>query len=179
MKKATVLLLPGFGGHAEQPILTSLSTRLESRGFSCTRKAPPRLSLKDDLQAYGEWLDGEVKAVSGPLIVVGRSFGGRLAVRLAARRPLAGLVLLGFPIRPPGKPRLADEAALGAVRCPTWVAQGTKDPLGPLAVLRRVVRTNAHVQIFPVRGARHEFGTQEAATLDAAASWLDLIDRER
>ena len=169
---STVVLLPGFQGRADQPILTRLSARLEPLGMTCLRRAPPRLKLTPDLEAYGEWLDHEVKDLPGPLIVVGRSFGGRLAVRLAARRRLAGLVLLGFPIRPPGKKRPHDEQALSALTCPTWIAQGTRDELGPLRVIRRFA---ANAEIFPVAGAGHDFGAKESATLDAAARWLGLL----
>jgi predicted alpha/beta-hydrolase family hydrolase len=169
-----VLLLPGFQGRADQPILVHLAKRLEPLGFRCLRRAPPRLKLTPGLETFGAWLDGEVSAVRGRLIVVGRSFGGRLAVRLAARRPLEAVVLLGFPIRPAGKKRPLDEAALASLRCPTWIAQGTKDPLGPLRVLRQFAVT---AEIFPVEGAGHAFGGQERVVLDAAAAWLDRTAR--
>lgn len=172
--RASVVLLPGFQGRADQPILTRLSSRLEPLGFTCLRRAPPRLKLTPDLEAYGGWLDEELAGLRGRLILVGRSFGGRLAVRLAARRPLEAVVLLGFPIHPPGKPRPLDEAALAALTCPTWIGQGTKDPLGPLRILRRVA---PRAQLHQVDGAGHAFGAQEAATLDAAAAWLDQTAR--
>lgn len=174
----TAVLLPGFGGRADQPILTRLERRLTPLGFSCLRLAPPRLPLSPELEAYGAWLDAALAEVKGPLVVVGRSFGGRLGVRLAARRKLAALVLLGFPIRPPGKRRPLDEAALSAVRVPTWVAQGSKDQLGPLRVLREVIRGTA-IELFEVKGAGHSFGAREAAVLDATAGWLDRTVRGR
>ncbi|MDP1821778.1 MAG: dienelactone hydrolase family protein [Archangium sp.] len=181
----TVVLLPGFQGRADQPILRRLEARLvggppraeslrspraESRGdLTCLRRAPPRLKLTPDLEAYVDWLEAEVSAVRGPLILVGRSFGGRLAIRLAARRKLAAVVLLGFPIRPPGKRRPLDEQALAALTCPAWIAQGTKDELGPMKVLRQFSGT---AEVFPVVGAGHSFGAKESATLDAAAKWI-------
>lgn len=164
-----VVLLPGFGGGADQPILTRLSSRLEAVGFDCLRLAPPRLKVTAGLEAYGQWLDRELLFVKGPLIMVGRSFGGRLAIRLAARRSLAAVVLLGFPIRPPGKRRPLDEAALAAVNCPMWIGQGTRDELGPMKVLRRF---SGAAVIFSVPGAGHDFRAQEASTLDAAVAWL-------
>jgi uncharacterized protein len=168
--RPTVVLLPGFQGAADQPILVDLSERLEALRFTCLRLAPPRLKLTPGLEAYGEWLDEQLVEVSAPLMVVGRSFGGRLAIRLAVRRPLAAVVLLGFPIRPPGKKRPLDEQALAALRCPTWIAQGTKDELGPMKVLKRFA---GRAEIFPLSGAGHSFGSHEDAALDAAAAWLD------
>lgn len=174
-RRATVVLLPGFNGRADQPVLVKLSTRLETLGFSCVRLAPPRLKLTPGLEAHVAWLEAAVSSLEGRLVLVGRSFGGRLAVRLAARRDLEAVVLLGFPVRPPGKQRPLDEAALQALRCPTWIAQGTKDPLGPLRALKQCA---GRAELFEVAGAGHSFtAKQEAAALDAAAAWLDRTAR--
>ena len=166
----TIVLLPGFQGSADQPILVNLSKRLEERGFTCLRLAPPRLKLTPDLDLYGAWLDEQLKDVRAPLALVGRSFGGRLAIRLAARRKLSAIVLLGFPIRPPDKKRPLDEQALAALTCPTFIAQGTKDELGPLRVLKRFAK---RAEILPLTGAGHDFGAKEDLALNAAAAWLD------
>ncbi len=170
MTRPTVVLLPGFGGSADQPMLVDLSERLEPLGFACLRIAPPRLKLTPELEVYGAWLDDQL--VPGRLIVVGRSFGGRLAIRLAARRKLEAIVLLGFPIRPTGKRRPLDEQALAALKCPTWIAQGTKDELGPMKVLRKFAGA---AEIFPLAGAGHDFGARQEQALDAAATWLNKL----
>ncbi len=170
MSRPTVVLLPGFQGSADQQILMNLTARLEPLGFPCLRLAPPRLKLTPELEVYGAWLDERLP--QGPLILVGRSFGGRLAIRLAARRKLEAIVLLGFPIRPPGKKRPLDEKALSALQCPTWIAQGTRDELGPIKLLRKVARA-AH--ILPLPGTGHDFGAKESAALDAAATWLHKL----
>ncbi len=169
----TVVLLPGFQGRADQPILVRLEARLVPLGFTCLRLAPPRLALTPGLEAYVEWLEGELATVKGALVIVGRSFGGRLAVRVASRRKLAAVVLLGFPVRPPGKPRPIDEAALGALGCPTLIVQGTKDALGPMQVLAPLVKRNPRLEVLPLEGAGHSFGSKEKAALDEAAAWLD------
>ena len=168
----SVVLLPGFQGSADQPILVDLSDRLEALGFTCRRLAPPRLKLTPDLEIYGAWLDEQLADIRAPLALVGRSFGGRLAIRLAARRRLAAIVLLGFPIRPPGKTRPLDEQALAALTCPTFIAQGTQDELGPMRVLRRFAK---RAEIFPLKGAGHDFGAKEDSALEAAAAWLDRL----
>ena len=165
-----IVLLPGFQGSADQKILVDLSKRLEQFGFHCLRLAPPRLKLTPDLELYVDWLDKQLSKIPAPLMLVGRSFGGRLAIRLAARRPLAAIVLLGFPIRPPGKQRPLDEQALAALSCPTFIAQGTKDDLGPMRVLKRFAK---NAEILPLSGVGHDFGSKEEAALDAAAAWLD------
>ena len=168
---STVVLLPGFGGRADQPILLKLESRLGSH--TTVRLAPTRLPLTPDLEAYVDWLDGETRAVKGPLAIVGRSFGGRLAIRLAARRKVAAVVLLGFPVRPPKKPRPLDEQALAALSCPTLIVQGSKDALGPLKVLAPIVKANSRLELHTLAGAGHSFGSKEKGALDVAAAWLD------
>lgn len=166
-----VLLLPGFGGRATQPLLVKLERRLVERGYACQRLAPPRGRPTPGLEREVAWLSAQLDGAAGPVAVVGRSFGGRLGVRVTDR--LAALVLLGFPVRPPGKRRPLDEAALASARCPTLVVQGTKDPLGPLRVVQGLAAKNTRVEVLPVRGAAHGFGRHEATALDDAAAWLD------
>jgi predicted alpha/beta-hydrolase family hydrolase len=170
MSRATVVLLPGFNGRADQPVLVKLSKRLEALGFRCERRAPPRLKLTPDLGAYVQWLARELALLDGPLVLVGRSFGGRIALRTAPGPSISAIILLGFPIRPPGKKRPLDEAALSAVSCPLFIAQGTKDPLGPLKLIKQFA---PRAELHEVKGAGHGFGAKEGAALDAAAAWLD------
>ncbi len=167
-----MVLLPGFNGAADQPILVSLSERLEQHGFACHRLAPPRLKLDEDLTHYVTWLREASARVQAPLVLVGRSFGGRLAIRLAAQREVVALVLLGFPVRPPGKRRFKDEDALAALGVPTLIVQGTHDELGPLRVLEPIVAANAKLSLHKLDKAKHAFGAREGEALDAAAAWL-------
>ncbi|MFO0597714.1 MAG: alpha/beta family hydrolase [Myxococcaceae bacterium] len=166
------VLLPGFGGQADQPILKKLSALLAPLGVKCMRRAPPRMKLDPELGEYVGWLEKVVAKLDGPVVVVGRSFGGRLAVRLAAKRELAAVVLLGFPIGPPAKPRPLDEAALGACPCPTLVVQGDDDELGPLEVIERVAKSNPRVQVEVLEGAGHSFGRLEREALTRSVAWL-------
>jgi predicted alpha/beta-hydrolase family hydrolase len=167
----TVVLLPGFGGSADQPILVKLEHALD--GLTCLRLAPPRLKLTPELTAHVDWLSAQVKSFRGPLVVVGRSFGGRLAVRLANQRKLRGVVLLGFPIRPPSKPRPLDEQALSALECPTLIVQGEDDDLGPLKVLRQVCAGKRNVAIEVIEGAGHGFtSAQERSAITLTRDWI-------
>lgn len=173
MSRGTVVLLPGFGGRADQPILVKLSKRLEALGFACHRAAPPRGRVTPGLEAEVAWLGALLDALDGPFALVGRSFGGRIAVRLAAREDVKAVVLLGFPLRPPGKRRPLDEAALAGAKARTLVVQGTKDELGPLSLVRRVAKKSRRCELLALDGAGHSFGRAEPGALDAAAAWLD------
>lgn len=173
--KPTVVLLPGFGGRADQPILVKLERALGTRVESI-RLAPPRLPLTPDLEAYVSWLSEQTKTIAGPLVMIGRSFGGRLAVRLAAQRPLAAVVLLGFPIQSQKQQaRPLDARALSVVGCPLFLGQGSADPLAPLPLIRKHLPKHEQVSLHVVEGAGHSYGRHEKEVVSAAVSWLDRV----
>ena len=107
--------------------------------------------------------------------LVGRSFGGRMCTLLAETEPPTALVLLGHPISPPRRPRPRDEAALQAVQCPTLIVQGERDVLGPLPVLERIARANAHIELHVLPGVGHQFGPRQRDAVTHAATWLRTI----
>ena len=97
---------------------------------SGTRKPPPR----------AETLQGEYLAAiaaldtSGPLIIGGKSMGGRVASMIAdemhAAGRIAGLLCLGYPFHPVEKPEQLRTAHLADLKTPTLIVQGARDPFG-------------------------------------------------
>lgn len=181
MTRAAVLA-PGYGGAATQPILRALAARLGRDGiatkaiaFSTRGKRPSREYATEiaEIRAARD----ELRASHDTVALVGRSFGGRICAFLAAAEPPDALVLLGHPIAPPGRPRPRDEETLAALTCPTLVVQGSRDELGPLAVLERIVGTNPHVDLVVLEGAGHDFGAHEDEAVEHAARWLDSVLR--
>ena len=78
-----------------------------------------------------------------PLFAGGKSFGGRMTSQAQAREPMPGvrgLVFVGFPLHPAGKPGTDRAAHLADVRVPMLFLQGTRDELAELALLRGVVQ---------------------------------------
>ncbi len=72
----------------------------------------------------------EEGAISERLLIGGKSLGGRIASLVAAEREAAGLVCLGYPFHPPGRPDQTRIEHLKDLRLPTLVCQGTRDPFG-------------------------------------------------
>jgi predicted alpha/beta-hydrolase family hydrolase len=93
------------------------------------RRAPaPPAKVDAAWRAVAEHLHGEEGDL--PLIVGGRSFGGRVACRTAADVGAAGVLCLAFPLHPPGRPERSRLAELTSVAVPTLVVQGDRDPFG-------------------------------------------------
>jgi predicted alpha/beta-hydrolase family hydrolase len=103
---------------------------MAARRTSEGRKPPPR----------AETLTPEYKAVvaelgvRGPLIVGGKSMGGRVASMIAddlhAAGKVAGLLCLGYPFHPPGQPEQLRTKHLAGLMAPTLICQGTRDAFG-------------------------------------------------
>jgi predicted alpha/beta-hydrolase family hydrolase len=90
--------------------------------------------------------------------VGGKSMGGRIATQVAAQEgvDVAGLVLLGYPLHPPGKPEQLRVAHLPKVRAPMLFVQGSRDPFGgPGELAPFLVGLAPGTRLFAVDGGDH------------------------
>jgi pimeloyl-ACP methyl ester carboxylesterase len=168
---AGAIVVPGYGGSIEQPIVREMTIRLTrvgitARPISFTRKKP----TGDFSPEVDELRRARDQLKTDRIALVGRSFGGRVCTRLASVEPPDALVVLAHPIGKKERPRPEDEAALASVTCPTLIVQGEHDALGPLEVLRRVAKANTEIYI--LKGTGHNFGVRQAEGLDYATRWL-------
>ena len=144
---APVLVLAhGAGAAMDSPWMDRMAGLLGDRGIrvarfefaymaarrSGTRKPPPRAET-----VMGEYRDAVGQIVSdagGPVVIGGKSMGGRVASMVAddlhARGEVAGLVCLGYPFHPPGSPEKLRTAHLERLTTPALICQGTRDPFG-------------------------------------------------
>jgi len=98
------------------------------------RKIPDRgPALEACYRAVIETVRREIDSARGFLFVGGKSMGGRIATQVAAGDrdlPVAGLVLLGYPLHPPGRPAVLRAAHLPAIGRPMLFVQGSRDTFG-------------------------------------------------
>jgi hypothetical protein len=180
---ATLVLAHGAGADQEHSFLVDVAGRLARAGvrtvtfnFPYTesgRRAPDRAAVLQG--CFLAVLADERKRPRGartlPLFVGGKSLGGRMASHLAAdgEPGIAGLVCLGYPLHPPGKPEQLRVAHLDRIRVPVLVVQGSRDPFGgPDEVGRHFRVVPAPVTIFPVEQGDHSFKVpKRVASADA------------
>lgn len=119
-----------------------------------------------------------------PLFVGGKSMGGRIASHLAAgdHEPIAGLVFLGYPLHPPGRPDQRRDAHLPAITEPMLFVQGSRDAFGTSAELEELLPRLQRAELFVVPGGDHSFkvpGTKGDGTIvrviDEVARWMKAV----
>jgi predicted alpha/beta-hydrolase family hydrolase len=125
------------------------------------------------------------------LFAGGKSFGGRMTSQAQAAAPLPlvrGLVFVGFPLHPAGKPSTARAAHLAQVGVPMLFLQGTRDALADAALMQaQAGALGARATMHVVDGADHSFhvlvrsGRTDAQVLDelleTMARWMLSVSR--
>ncbi|OCP16113.1 MULTISPECIES: alpha/beta fold hydrolase [unclassified Ensifer] len=140
----TILLAHGAGAPMDSASMAASAKALAAEGFrvarfefgymaarrSGGRKPPPRAeTLNPEFRAAVAALDA-----TGPLLIGGKSMGGRVASMIAdelyAEEKIVGLLCLGYPFHPPGKPDQLRTKHLEELKTPTLICQGTRDEFG-------------------------------------------------
>jgi predicted alpha/beta-hydrolase family hydrolase len=142
----TVLLAHGAGAAMDSAAMNATAKALSGQGLRVARfefaymasrrteagrKPPPR--AEKVMPEYVAAVDA-LGPTNGPLVIGGRSMGGRVASMVAdelhAAGRIAGLLCLGYPFHPPGKPEQLRTAHLEGLKTPTLICQGTRDEFG-------------------------------------------------
>ena len=89
---------------------------------------------------------------------------------------VAGLIFLGFPLYPPGKPGTDRAAHLGDVGVPMLYVQGTRDKLADLEILRPVLKKLRRTKLHVVEGGDHSFGMLKRSGRSQSDALDELAD---
>jgi uncharacterized protein len=101
-----------------------------------------------------------------PLFIGGKSMGGRMASHVAAQGEagIDGLVFLGYPLHPPGRPQQRRDAHLFSIREPMLFVQGERDQFGTSEEIRTLLsRLNAQRSLHEIAGADHSFAVARSS----------------
>ena len=171
-KEARLLyvLAHGAGAGMRHPFLESISQRLAEQGIATLRYQFPymeRRSRRPDPPAVAAATVRAAVAEAAriapdlPLVAGGKSFGGRMTSTAQAEEPLPGvrgLVFLGFPLHPPGRPDDKRAEHLAHVQVPMLFLQGTRDDFAALKLLQPLVkRLGERATLQLVEGGDHSF----------------------
>lgn len=145
---------------------------LRARGLRAETVQLPRGKAERAVPAYSA-----VAPSGNATIIGGHSFGGRVASLLAADHSYAGLVLLSYPLHPPGSPdRWADRTAhFPQVACPVLLLSGDRDPFAKVELLRRAVEQLPEHELVIYPGVRHGIGPKLDDALNRIAAFARRV----
>lgn len=190
---AALLLAHGAGGTRKTPFLVRLAEALAAGGrrvvlfnfpyCETRRRIPdPAPLLEATVAAVARFARSELGAER--LVLGGKSMGGRIASQAVAKGLAAdGLVFLGYPLHPPGKPEKLRDAHLAAVDAPMLFVQGTRDDFARWDLLDATLRRlGERATLLKIDDGDHSFKVPkksgrtaedvEAMVLRGALDWL-------
>lgn len=205
----TVVLGHGAGANQTSPFMRLFASGLAERGIDAMtfnflyaeqgRGGPdPKPKLESCYRAVIEVALKHKKLKGNRLVIGGKSMGGRIASLVAvtqaakdtqqAKRSsadLAGLVFLGYPLHPPGKPEQLRSEHLKNIPAPMLFLQGSRDAFGTAEEIRAVIKDERlRATLHVIDGGDHSFKVPKSSGLsqeqvfdsamDAIAGWLQL-----
>ena len=180
----TLILGHGAGATLNSKLLVDVGDALIDQGIAVVRfnfpyteagrKAPdPAKRLEACWRAVAETVAREVPRP----FIGGKSMGGRIASHIAAQGfDATGLVFLGYPLHPPGKPEKIRDAHLGDIAAPMLWLQGTRDPFATPDLLHSTVtRLGDRATLIEIEGGDHSFKVPGRGPKDVTAELIDHI----
>lgn len=149
---AAYVFAHGAGAGMTHPFMSHIANALADRQIACLRYQFPYMEAgkrRVDNPAVAEATVRAAVALAGelwpatPLFAGGKSFGGRMTSQAQSLQPLPGvrgLILLGFPLHPAGKPSVTRAAHLAAIRVPMLFIRGTRDTLAEAALFEEGIQ---------------------------------------
>ncbi|HEV8316403.1 MAG TPA: alpha/beta fold hydrolase [Vicinamibacterales bacterium] len=198
VQHALLVLAHGAGAGQLHPFMVTLARGLAERGIDVVtfdfpymaqeRRVPDKAPV---LEASFRETVAEARQRVGPdrrLFIGGKSLGGRMATHLAAEglADLQGVVLLGYPLHPPGKPEQPRVGHLPRITVPVLILQGERDAFGtPDEVRPAFASLGARATLHVVDGGDHSLRVPRSAgvsqqdvykgVLDAIADWVQSV----
>jgi predicted alpha/beta-hydrolase family hydrolase len=194
----TLILAHGAGAPMDSPFMNTMARGLADQGVRVARFEFPYMRSRRDGRRrppdrepvlLQTWRDA-VAALGGALggrhrvVIGGKSMGGRMASLVADEIGVRGLVCLGYPFHPPGKPETLRVKHLEALRTPTLIVQGTRDALGTREEVEAYALSPA-IRLVWLEDGDHSFkprvssGHTEAGHLAAAVRAVAEFVKER
>jgi predicted alpha/beta-hydrolase family hydrolase len=181
-----LLLTHGAGSDKDHPSLVAIERALapwpvrrmnfpyRNEGRRPPDRAPKLLAaLRDEAAAFA----AEAHIRPARLALGGRSMGGRMcSMAVAEGLPAAALVLISYPLHPPGKPERLRTEHLGAIAVPCLFVSGTRDPFGTPAELEAATAAiPGPVTHHWVEGGRHGLERRDEEVAEVVAAWLRAL----
>jgi uncharacterized protein len=184
-----LVLTHGAGGNSKAPLLVLIADAFCAAGFTVLRcdmafrqhkpfGPPSPATSGNDRASLRAAVAAMRKMVAGAVILGGHSYGGRQSTMLAAEEPglVEALLLLSYPLHPPGKPGQPRTAHFPALRTPALFVHGTKDPFGTVEELSEALKLiPAKTELIAVSGAGHDLNRAKFNLTDSVIASLRAL----
>jgi predicted alpha/beta-hydrolase family hydrolase len=183
--KITLVLAHGAGGPMDSPFMTTIAEGVSKEGIRVARFEFPYMRRRREtgkgsapetgaalMQSWREAIEklgGETRLVIG-----GKSLGGRIASMIADEIGVRGLVCLGYPFHPPGKPEQTRTQHLERLRTPALILQGTRDAFGKPEEVEKY-KLSKEICVRWLRDSDHSFKPRASSGLAQADNLNEAI----
>lgn len=182
-RPGAMLLFPGAGSASSHPSLVAIERALAPLPVRRAdfpyrregRRAPDRPpKLLACVREEAALLAAEVGVAPNRIVLGGRSMGGRMcSIAAADDLPTAGLVLISYPLHPPGKPDSLRVEHFPRLTVPCLFISGTRDPFGtPEELERHAAAIPGAVTHVWIDGGRHDLKGADETIATTVATWV-------
>jgi uncharacterized protein len=189
--RVTVLLGHGAGANQLSGFMRVVAGGLATRGFDAMtfnflyseqkRSFPdPKARLESCYRAVIDAALSQRKLKGNRLVIGGKSMGGRIASQVAAINPdgIDGLVFLGYPLHPPGKPDKLRAEHLPEIKAPMLFCQGARDAFGTSEEIRGIIKKlHLPAMLYVVEGGDHSFKVPKSAGVPQQGVYETMMDK--
>jgi predicted alpha/beta-hydrolase family hydrolase len=179
-----VVIAHGAGGNMNAPFIDFFQHGFSDAGYPSMKfnffYSEAKRKVPDQQQVLIRCFEQAIEAMTEKKIVIGgKSMGGRIASYIANHPRVSGLLFLGYPLHPPGKPDQLRDQHLYEIRKPMLFVSGTKDPFAQIDLLKRTLnKIGDYASYHLVDGAGHSLEVPRKSgrsTQDVLQSSLSVI----
>lgn len=182
---AVLILAHGAGAPMDHPFMDFVAKGVASSGFRVARFEFPYMAARrtsgkrpgpDREPKLRETWHAAIDAFDGKKIVIGgKSMGGRIASLVADEAEVDGLVCLGYPFHPPGKPERLRTEHLKDIATPLLIIQGTRDPFGKPDEVASYDLAN-HISVHWLEDGDHSFKPRKSSGRTEEQNCQEAVD---
>ena len=183
--ETTLILAHGAGAPLDHEFMAFFASALAEGGVRVVRfnflymeagkKAPDRAPVLES--TYRAVLESVSEPGGRAPFIGGKSMGGRIGTHLAAEgADISGVVLLGYPLHPPGRPEKIRDAHLYETEVPLLFVEGTRDPFCPLETLAGVREKLPKSELFVVEDGDHSLKVRKSSGRSTQEAWSEAVD---
>ena len=182
----TVAFAHGAGAPMDSDFIAAIAGMLGNAGLRVARFEFPYMAARrtggkrrppDRMPVLLQTYKDVVAALGpGPVVVSGKSMGGRVASMIADEAGAAGLVCFGYPFHPPGRPEKLRTEHLGTLRTPALILQGERDPFGKKDEVAAYPLSKA-IEVAFLPDGDHDLKPRKASGRTREQNWAEAAAR--